>query len=457
MFKIKNKSASNVFTPEEGKTNFFADENGVLSSKNHLGETSQVGTGGSSSIQNSNTVYVNLGLAADNAERKIFKTYASALAWIIANGSPSSENLWQIILPAGSVGDIEISNQYIRIVGNKSTVISNLSSSIAYAEDYDLFFDILIDNLTIENINILADTIICLNKCEILDVTDGGEGNGYLFLMNCNISKGDFTNVINPVAYQNCNFRTNTGTIINLNGYFHNCYFSAVNENIFSFSSKSENDITFNHCTLVSNYGVSFTNNSGIDENDIRFELCDVDAIVSAENLHLIFSSSNIRAFEFPLPATPAVDTTLELISSEVERIYRTGNIITKGYSKYGVKIGNVDFQDFNNSDTSNIAKTRFNYAIPTGMYVDSLFYKITQAFLSYSGTTINKIRSERLPLITNVVNTVIADNFNTFSSNDPNINIYTNLSRTNLKDWYEGSFDVYVYLKTLPDLSLIE
>ncbi|MDD2635604.1 MAG: hypothetical protein PHW82_08925 [Bacteroidales bacterium] len=87
-----------------------------------------------------NVIHVNYQLIEDNPSAFVFKTYAAAVSWIQANGTPALSNTWTIMLPSGNVAEDITVYANIRVELMAGTVVtgaiysdvSSAAESIAY-------------------------------------------------------------------------------------------------------------------------------------------------------------------------------------------------------------------------------------------------------------------------------------------------------------------------------------
>jgi hypothetical protein len=445
MIREKNSESSLIPTPPSGYcwlyTNndelFIKKSNGIVKRANNADDIA--------TIRESNTAWVNLDISASVSAQRIFKSYTEALAWIIANGSPSASNPWQIILPAGNVGNIVISNKYIRIVANLNTVIENLSSTIVFNQLEFLLYTIF--NVTINNVSITEGTLVSLSNCIINNISAEEGETGYLFVRESVFTGGNFDRIICPWDFLHCSFYGLAALITNLSGSFDSCFLlncqmnlQGINDSVVLQKSYWSNLSMINESPLEKYMSIIDCNNWG-ETSDIQL----------VGNTKLLMTNSYQEYLTFDLPIA-----SLEMLNSFVENIRGTGTITTMGASSYKKKIGDIDFEDFNASPSQYIA-VNFADAIPAGAYLDDLFFVIKERFetvaYGYSGLTINHIEHTDLSALSNTVDTVVNCKPNNRSQNNRDITIISTLSGANTQDWTQGSFEVWSLFKSKPAL----
>lgn len=284
MFGLKKILSSLVPVPLSGKVNIFVDENGLLKSKD---ENGNIGTPGGGTVPLSNTCYVNTGLSVNDLTGKIFKSYSEALSWIIANGNPAADNLWQIILPAGNVGEINLA-EFIFISGNNGTIIDNLISNIDYSS-------IVLGNNIVENVKILNLHI---------------ENSKGIFLRNSIIYSIDNTSGI-LLAINSFFFNTD---FIDISARFYNSYFN----NDCNFSNNPV--CQFDHCSF--NKSATFNNNP----SGYFLSFCDCEYIIANNSCTIQISHSMVKDFTFDLDGI----NSLVIYSSNIHSISGSGSIFSQ-------------------------------------------------------------------------------------------------------------------------------
>lgn len=401
----------------------------------------------------SNTVNVNLSLAADVPAQKIFKSYASALAWIIANGSPSISNLWQIILPPGNVGDIVLSNSFVRIVCTRHTIINSIYSNV-FIDNINLAN--VIENATILNLYIKQRVYTFCKNCYIYNVSAAAAESGTLRLDNCIIAGGNFER-ITSYTYNYCMFLPQSH-IINLHGNFNYCkivYAFGVCFTTFSFFSE---DLYFNHTDIIGRFLFTNTNAGPYllrATATFKFSSISEDAPID-NNTTLNFHNSILKQITFGLVGLNYCN----LYSSELETIVRAGDagaVFCYGHSTITKHIGYIDWRDFNATPNQYIAAT-FTGAIPVGMYIDEIFFVVSQKFNSlyygYSGLKISKIEQIDISDFINEIDSISNCKPNNHSQNNNDISVLATLSGANTQDWRGGQIEIYCKFKSYPILN---
>jgi len=443
MIRNKNKTHSDIPTPPEGYgwLYHFNDELYIKKSNGEYKKANEPGT--SAIIPLSNTAYVNLDLAESNSTLRIFNTYASALAWIIVNGSPSADNLWQIILPAGSVGNVELSNKHILINCNRKTIIENLTSTIEYIENEE--YSAQINDATINTYISTLNSSVYLNDCLILNVLSTPETAGYLFMNNCIVSKGTF-NYFTDVTSWNSYFYSTLGQITGLQGVFHQCLFKSTEEFPISFKESSLHQLY--SC-------MSFGNFAFLNLTLQMFHCHFKNTISLYGSVSLTAETSSFATVNCSIVSGTinTINLNESFIESLIGNLTTDVNVQTKGSSSYTQLVGDVDFADLNAADSTNVARIQITGAIPTGKYIDKLMYKVITPFLSYSGLTILDIKNLRPLGFTNAAGVIVVDDFSMQHSVNANLDIRVTLSGANLHNWTAGSFQIYAFFKSIPTL----
>jgi hypothetical protein len=167
--------------------------------------------GSSYTIPGSNTAWFNNDLTANDPSKRIFKTYDDAVSWIQANGSPSSNNLWQVNLPAGNVGTITLHSS-IRVAAADGTNIEKLKSNKTFTSFMDLF-DAYISGAIIEELELDNGECCAMYNCIVKDVTPASTSALYV-ANHTHFLSGDFENYFGLSFY--CLYQDLEGNISNL-------------------------------------------------------------------------------------------------------------------------------------------------------------------------------------------------------------------------------------------------
>lgn len=123
-------------------------------------------------ITQSNTAYVNRDLAVNNTDKRIFKSYEEAIAWILDNGSPSESCQWQIMLPGGFVPVVTV-YAYIKPCGCEGTVVGKYMSAVNIPENPMSALGVAFgSNLLIIDLDLGAGRIGVLFNCVVFHVID---------------------------------------------------------------------------------------------------------------------------------------------------------------------------------------------------------------------------------------------------------------------------------------------
>ena len=115
------------------------------------------------------------------------------------------------------------------------------------------------------------------------------------------------------------------------------------------------------------------------------------------------------------------------------------------------IKIGEITPESFNSYEPHNYVKVQFAGAIPDGKYINGLFYKFFEEFVSTSNVNINQLGVDNQSVV-NEVGNVIIGNANSILT-DININIA--LSAQNALDWTAGKIGVFASFASIPALNL--
>ncbi|MCK9417200.1 hypothetical protein M0Q97_11160 [Candidatus Dojkabacteria bacterium] len=186
------------------------------------------GTSSTSIIPLSKTVWVNLDLTENNETQRIFKTYDEAVAWILANDTPSEINQWQIILPGGLVPALSI-YPWIRISGMNGTTIEKVDTTVIYSTSADIF-SAIIQNAQILELNVTTEnSTLALMNCTVTNtVSNGLTSECIMFVSDCLFLGGDFISY-NFYNCKNTQFMAHS-SITNCWGAFHNCTGMAIGD-----------------------------------------------------------------------------------------------------------------------------------------------------------------------------------------------------------------------------------
>lgn len=412
--------------------------------------------GGSSVIATNNTCWVNTTLETSNPTLRLFKNYADALSWIIANGSPSEENPWQIILPAGNVGNIIISNAFIRIVGNQNTYIQNLSSTLEFS--LMNIITSLIMNVNIANITSHRNTLIALDNCKVFNIAFEtvipDNVPGYLFAVNSTFLSGDFNHITPALPFKNCTFFSQEISIPHLNGSFEYCDFTNVIFNAGQIIDEIGNTVDLKLYSCKFGINCAIGNNSGVAKT-VQLNACNFDNYISIlTDINLQLYACNFDRLYFNNNGC-----TIRLINSFVKQIINSEGVTTavssSGFSKYCVKVGEITFRDLNAGGDGSSAQINFSDAIPNNQFIDDIFFVFNEKFerfYAYPAVEFTLIQQARGDdNIANEEGTIINNTFNGLPSNTKDLLVSVELSDSNPKDWTAGRISVYAFLKSIP------
>lgn len=388
----------------------------------------------------SNTVYVNTDLTTDIAGERIFKNYTNAIAWVSENGNASISNLWQIVLPAGNVGNVIISEPFIRISCNKNTVIENLSSSIEYSVINSLYCTLY--NAQINKIDITDSDYISIQYCTIVDISAAEGETGYLNASDCLFIGGNFARVTCPTNYINCRFVGFYNPITNMSAAFDGCYFNNCEFDVDAVESFGLTNSNFeSNCT--------FTNSTDVVKT-LQLNACNYGNTISLSNkIKLDANFTNLGTLIFA-DAT----CTASLTDSTVATISGSGCVDCYGFSKYCKKVGDITYTDLNTSE-SMVMHISFSNAIPTNQYIDEMYWVFDEEFqksaLPPSSVGFASIMQYREETVLNQYGTVIVGSYNGKSTNQQDIITRIEFTGTNPINWVSGSMSVYAAFKNIP------
>lgn len=146
-----------------------------------------------SSILLSNTVWVNEDLLADDTERRIFMSYDNAKEWVIANGSLSDTNPWQVMLPGGIIPSVTVIAN-LNVSGIDGTIIDDLIFDVTYVDMESIKFG-YVSTVRVNNLIVPEGKCGGLFNSIVIDATPA-TGASYLMLANCIVLNGDFDNYV---------------------------------------------------------------------------------------------------------------------------------------------------------------------------------------------------------------------------------------------------------------------
>lgn len=212
MAQINLKKTQTPSIPQIDKIGLYPNLDGVLCTIDEQGNTKEIGSG-DSTIPLSNTAWVNLNLTENDTTNRIFKSWVDAKNWIENNTTFSETNLWQILLPAGNVGDIVLT-EGIRLAVTDGTIIENLSSNITFDNDFNTALKAYLAGAQINNLDLGGEGKCCtLYNCVVNNVV-AANSTVVLVANDCHFLAGDFENY--GVFQSKCNYKPILGDINNL-------------------------------------------------------------------------------------------------------------------------------------------------------------------------------------------------------------------------------------------------
>lgn len=218
-----------------------------------------------------NVAYVNYDLTGDLESQLIFDSYASAAVWINANGSPTADNHWTIVMPSGYCDEDVVADEFIDIQGHVGTVINTVSSKVV--ETGENIYDVTIRNCVIDTLFVDEAKIMSIEDCVINWVEPvNGADDGYLNINNSTILGGDFSNTAQLFSWKNISM-LNTNDFVSLDSLS----FGLQNSSI-----KFPQTLPGTTTTLpVSMYNCIVTANHPIEQAQISMNNCtaDIDSI----------------------------------------------------------------------------------------------------------------------------------------------------------------------------------
>jgi hypothetical protein len=206
------------------------------------------------SIPHDRTCWINADISADDTVNRIFKTYASAVLWIQANGSLSSSNKWCV--KASTLDSITCYDNILLDVNGIETLIwgrttAEIADRIGYINSYNLngggayvynsnvgsisgsglFYAF---NSVLGSKSLVSGRTLVAYNCHISSVTNN---NGSVFIYNCQIV-GTFTNTAGTSRLHDCQvFGTTT---VNGGGLFTYSHQGAVVRNGGTWTNEGE-------------------------------------------------------------------------------------------------------------------------------------------------------------------------------------------------------------------------
>lgn len=168
--------------------------------------------GGGAAVYTQNVAYINAGI--DDSDNRIFETYKEAVTWITANGSPTAKNQWSVLTSGYLDEDIELV-EFINLDGYIGSSVKSVVSTTDYANSN--IFNIDVKNLTIETLYVAEGKKVSLNDCIINNVVPvADDGNGYLYLRDCSVFGGDFSNTLGIGEWERVQFIARVDNITDL-------------------------------------------------------------------------------------------------------------------------------------------------------------------------------------------------------------------------------------------------
>lgn len=405
-------------------------------------------------IQLSNTVWVNLDLTVSDASQRIFKSYDEAIAWILANDTPSAINQWQVMLPGGLIPALSV-YPYIRISCIAGTTIAKVDTTVVYSSNTD-FFAAIIQNAQILELNVTTENgVLMLRDCSVTNtVSNGLTSECIMYVSDCLFLGGDF------ISYN---------------------FYTCKNTQFVAFSSIINCWGTFNNCTGIAIGDVSGKTTYVVDgvaiiRSKIYGTISIFNSIINHVGTTTLQSGSNVKMYSVNadnvLTITVPIDAVLltEVVSPNITVVTPEGHpeVWTHKGEKYNnansklastdvdsaitelagqiIKIGEFDYTDLNiaNKPTITIyfsdAKPKDKLFVQGFMVIDEEF---EEDYYYESGNNITRfICSETFIKATNIPNSDIRD-----------IECVITLN-ANDQDWIAGKASVYIEVKPFPTLA---
>lgn len=171
-----------------------------------------------------------------NIKSRQFKTKAEADVWLASltgSDAPSSTNHWTIQTGGGFIDEDWLIYQYIDIQLQAGTRVKSVTGAFKPVTPADSLLDAVIIGGTISTVYIAEDTILNIQQClihSVLPVVD--DGNGYLYLRECYVFGGDFSNTLGIGEWERVQFIARVDNItdlshIGINGVLRSHFVSA--------------------------------------------------------------------------------------------------------------------------------------------------------------------------------------------------------------------------------------
>jgi hypothetical protein len=173
----------------------------------------------SSGASNDRVCYINQD-AETNIKSRQFKTKAEADVWLASltgSDAPSSTNHWTIQTGGGFIDEDWLIYQYIDIQLQAGTRVKSVTGAFKPVTPADSLLDAVIIGGTISTVYIAEDTILNIQQClihSVLPVVD--DGNGYLYLRDCSVFGGNFSNTLGIGVWESVQFIARVDNITDL-------------------------------------------------------------------------------------------------------------------------------------------------------------------------------------------------------------------------------------------------
>lgn len=160
----------------------------------------------------SGVVYVNYDIKANDENKRVFKTYADAISYIVGVGTLTTDNHWTVMMPSGYCDEAITARAFVDIQGTIGTVLKTVVSNVTFVSSN--IYDVTVADCSIKKLYVAEAKAINLVRCKVYDVAPVlGAADGQLNMSDCIILKGDFSNSESLFGWSNNKFIATEGDI----------------------------------------------------------------------------------------------------------------------------------------------------------------------------------------------------------------------------------------------------
>lgn len=168
----------------------------------------------------SGVVSVNYDLTTNDTIKRVFKSYADAVSYIVGLGIATTNNHWTIKLPSGYCDEDMTLTAYIDVQLTVGTKVKSITSNVAFVSSN--VYDSVVYDGYIQTVYVAAAKTANFVRCKFGSIQPVlGAAAGQVLLTDCTVNSADFSNSESIYDWSGNKFYATDGNIL-MSGMVHN-------------------------------------------------------------------------------------------------------------------------------------------------------------------------------------------------------------------------------------------